>query len=190
MFFSSYAYERTVFERWMVSGVVTQLERRKIVVREGKDSSVDRLLEKFAESATAGGGALLSAVVGGKLSEGINFSDDMGRAVVVVGMPFPNPYDIETKEVVQFVAKQVGEEIASQYLEDVCMKAVNQSIGRCIRHRDDYASIILLETRYTNARVQAKLPQWIAENVTVASHFGAVMRGNAQFFRARQASPS
>jgi chromosome transmission fidelity protein 1 len=34
-----------------------------------------------------------------------------------------------------------------QYLENLCMKAVNQSIGRVIRHRGDYAAIVLVDCR-------------------------------------------
>ena len=37
------------------------------------------------------------------MSEGINFSDDMGRAVVVVGLPFGNPYDPVLQEKMKYL---------------------------------------------------------------------------------------
>ena len=46
-------------------------------------------------------GAIIFCVVGGKLSEGINFSDDLARAVVVVGLPYPDMRDIELQQRMQ-----------------------------------------------------------------------------------------
>ena len=38
------------------------------------------------------------SVVGGSLSEGINFSDYLARAVVIFGVPYPNLDSLELKE--------------------------------------------------------------------------------------------
>ena len=42
-------------------------------------------------------GSCLFAVCRGKVAEGIDFSDDMARAVVLTGIPFPNLYDPRVK---------------------------------------------------------------------------------------------
>ena len=52
------------------------------------------------------------------------------------------------------------------------MKAVNQSIGRAIRHSQDYATILLLDHRYTSASVQSKLPGWILSELVTCQMFG------------------
>lgn len=85
------------------------------------------------------GGALLFAVVGAKLSEGINFADSLARAVVVVGLPFPSLASIELKERMRYVtnleqtldvARPTGaKDAGTELYENLCMKSVNQSIG-------------------------------------------------------------
>lgn len=40
-------------------------------------------------------GKALLCVIGGKLSEGINFSDDLARILLVVGLPYANCQSIE-----------------------------------------------------------------------------------------------
>ena len=46
-------------------------------------------------------------VAGGKMSEGINFSDDLGRCVVVVGLPYPNARSPELVEKMNFLDANV-----------------------------------------------------------------------------------
>lgn len=65
------------------------------------------------------------------------------------------------------------------------MKAVNQCIGRSVRHINDYSSVILLDKRYRH-KVKV-LPQWIQHSVTVNDSFGPVVSNVAKFFAAKKA---
>jgi len=44
-------------------------------------------------------------VIGGKLSEGINFSDELARTLIVVGLPYPNSQSIEIQEKMKYFDK-------------------------------------------------------------------------------------
>lgn len=76
------------------------------------------------------GGAFLLSVVGGKLSEGLNFADDLGRCVIVVGLPFPNKNSPELAEKLLYLDKTMYQGAGAEYYENICMKAVNQCIGK------------------------------------------------------------
>jgi chromosome transmission fidelity protein 1 len=202
LFFPSYAYEEKVVDRWKESQLITKLEKRKKFIREswgrkiGEENSLrtEDVLRQFQETidqSYATGtwkGAILSCVIGGKLSEGINFSDGYGRCVVVVGMPYPNPYDPVLVEKMKFMSEKGmgvgrGDEMKQEYYENLCMRAVNQSIGRAIRHINDYAAILLVDQRYSHKRITDKLPKWIRENPVVMSpHFGQCFGPVSKFF--------
>ena len=41
-------------------------------------------------------------------------------------------------------------------------RALNQAIGRCIRHKNDYGAIILLDCRFHNTATHKQLSRWCA----------------------------
>lgn len=54
-----------------------------------------------------------------------------------------------------------GEGSGRAFYEYSCMKAVNQCVGRAIRHRNDYAAILLIDDRYNRRSIKDLLPDWI-----------------------------
>ncbi|KAJ7857745.1 helicase C-terminal domain-containing protein [Mycena leptocephala] len=171
VFFPSYHFLNTAKAVWQKSGALARFEGKKKVFFEPEQSThVDQVLQDYSSAVKSKGG-LLFAVIGAKLSEGLNFADDLARAVVIVGLPFANLGSPELRERMKYV-KQLEEkrggqrppgqkDAAAELYENMCMNAVNQSIGRAIRHREDWASLILLDKRYGSASIRAKLPKWI-----------------------------
>ena len=64
------------------------------------------------------------------------------------------------------------------------MKAVNQCIGRAVRHINDYSTVVLLDKRYTNKK--QSLPGWIQRTLSVNDTFSTVISEMAKFFAARR----
>lgn len=168
LFFPGYDYLNKVVAYLRNSGKYNQLLKcKKVFVENPQETTI---LEKFTKEAR--NGACLFAVVGGRLSEGINFSDDLARGVVMVGLPFPNAFSaelaakrqhVETKALKRGLSISQAREAAREYYESLAMRAVNQSVGRAIRHAQDYAAIYLLDSRYANERVKSKLSRWVRD---------------------------
>ncbi|PSN32822.1 ATP-dependent DNA helicase DDX11 [Blattella germanica] len=70
------------------------------------------------------------------------------------------------------VGTYMGPTAGHTHYENLCMKAVNQSIGRAVRHKNDYAAVLLLDQRYTRPHTQASLPAWIQKSLSSHSKFG------------------
>ena len=140
---------------------------------KAKVARVDKTLKAYAEEISSGKGAVMLAVMGGSLSEGINFSDRLGRGIMVIGLPFPNPHSAEWKAKMDYITQKSSKisqpdqmrNVAREFYENACMRTVNQCIGRAIRHKYDYAAIMLIDKRYSQPRINKKLPSWIQRNL-------------------------
>lgn len=173
-FFPSYNYLDKVIGAWKHSGLYSKLCSIKPIFQETKGCQVDSVLNMYKESIQDKRGAFLVSVVGGKMSEGINFSDEMARAVVMVGMPYPNAFSGELIAKQSFIEKSYKangfsdaecKQKSRDFYENLCMKAVNQSVGRAIRNINDYSLIFLFDTRYSSTKVNQKLSNWIRKRV-------------------------
>jgi len=147
-------------------------------------------------------GALLLAVVGAKLSEGLNFSDNLARMVMVIGLPFANLGSVELQERLKHADRLDSREVVSksststygygtagkELYENMCMNSVNQSIGRAIRHKNDWSMLVLVDTRYQSEKIHSKLPGWIGKSLVMTQSFGQAIKTASQFFARKKES--
>ncbi|KAK4892700.1 ATP-dependent DNA helicase chl1 [Elasticomyces elasticus] len=192
VFFPSYGVLDQVAACWRSDDMLAEIEAAKQVFWDSRTMSAEVTFKAYSQAVKLNSnGAILFSVIGGKLSEGINFADELGRCVVVVGLPFPNLDTPEWKAKMQYIDDKAvtrGEtagRASREHAENACMRAVNQAVGRVIRHKDDWASIVLMDSRYTQHRIRDKLPGWIKESFPSASptHIDGVVANAKQFFR-------
>ena len=62
-------------------------------------------------------------------------------------------------------------------------RAMNQGIGRCIRHNRDYGAIILLEARFMKPNMCKKLSRWFRNCVKACPEESALLRELTEFYR-------
>ncbi|KAH0388007.1 ATP-dependent RNA helicase CHL1, partial [Aureobasidium melanogenum] len=198
-FFPSYSYLDQVAAQWQKTGLWTKMQKAKTIFKETQQTGTEDTLNAYTTAVkTLPTGALLLAVIGGRLSEGINFSDELGRCVMVIGLPYANPNTAEQKAKIKYVEEKAvassagGTAAARDFADNTCMRAVNQAIGRAVRHKNDWSAILLFDTRYMQKRIQDRLPGWIKASLgqTARTGFTDVEAGLKRFYagKAREAA--
>ncbi|UXI20413.1 hypothetical protein NH340_JMT06356 [Sarcoptes scabiei] len=185
VFFPSYDYQDLLLQQWENIGIIKILEKKnkKIFKEPKKSSSLSTTLNQYSRfiGSSPENSAILFSVMGGKMSEGINFSDDLGRGVIVIGLPYANRNSLELTEKINHM-NRIEKNAGNEYYENLCMRSVNQSIGRAIRHRNDYATIIMLDERYGRNSIQSKLSDWIHRRFEMIDRFDPETRSKIKDF--------
>lgn len=174
VFFTSHLF-LDVFFKFLVSDksskdfYQTILKYKKIFKEKKQDSNSGKELLMSYRDHIANNkeyGAMLFAVLNGTLSEGVNFSDELCRCLIIVSLPFPQKTEMLFNKEKYFNRGSCDyNRYENMYRKVLCMKTVNQCIGRAIRHRNDYSSILLVDHRYNSSEVKQMLPKWIAKNI-------------------------
>ena len=132
---------------------------------------------------------------------------------MIVGLPYANLGSPELRERMKyvknleeargdsFVREKDMKDAGAELYENMCMNAVNQSIGgscfsfafltivslgllgRAIRHGHDWASLLLLDRRYGAPSIRNKLPKWIGSKLLITGGFGQTVKEMGVFYR-------
>ncbi|XP_060800008.1 Fanconi anemia group J protein isoform X2 [Neoarius graeffei] len=196
-FLPSYKMLDKLRDRWMNTGLWEKMEERKAVIAEprgGAKSDFDELLQTYYNAIRQSGardGALLIAVCRGKVSEGLDFSDDNARAVVTIGIPFPNIKDLQVELKMKYNdqhCKSRGLLPGSRWYEIQAYRALNQALGRCIRHRNDWGALILVDDRFraNPNKYITGLSKWVRQLVKHHDSFTSAIQSLVSFSQSQQ----
>ncbi|XP_007575500.1 regulator of telomere elongation helicase 1 [Poecilia formosa] len=196
VFFPSFPLMEKTLEFWRANGHTDRIENMKPMFVEPKGKGtfnevMDGYYNKVNDPASKGGSFF--AVCRGKASEGLDFADTFGRGVIITGLPFPPKFDPRVVLKMQFLdemsrKKSPGMRYLSgqEWYKQQAFRAVNQAIGRVIRHKEDYGAIFLCDQRFKSSDARAQLPSWVKPYVRLYDKFGNVVRDVSQFFRVAQ----
>lgn len=178
-FLPSYSMLDKLVNRWQVTGLWNKLLGKKVISCEPRRANEDfqQVMNDFyegvkeSESNSLGdiNGALFLAVCRGKVSEGLDFADNNARAVITIGIPFPGVKDaqVDLKKKYNDMHSSTRQIVSgSAWYEMQAFRALNQALGRCIRHKDDFGALIIVDDRFQKCdRYTASLSKWIKKEI-------------------------
>jgi len=171
----------TVFPSYDVMKATRLYLTPKSLVAEKQDTRIEDV-EKLASSYDK---LLILAVAGGKVVEGVEFikgERSLISAVIVAGMPFPEP-DIPNRYLLETLTRELGDRDKAWdvvFLVPAVTK-VRQAVGRAIRFRRDRAAIVILDRRFYSEKV-SKYSEDLYENLVLVNNVQDVVKMLSNFY--------
>lgn len=210
VFFPSYAAMNSAVDLWRagsgragdtktVWGLLSEL--KPVFVEPSSSSDLPTIVQGFQKEVDGNPlrGAILLAVCRGKISEGIDFADQHGRCVMVTGIPYANHTDLFVRLKRDYITAAAPHRplvhgrpfTGDDWYRNEAMRAVNQCVGRVIRHKDDYGAVLLCDERFEG--LLGGVSEWVRHRTRVFRDFRGAYGAIAQFFaphRQRSAAPA
>jgi DNA excision repair protein ERCC-2 len=161
-FFPSYLYMESIVSMWNTMGVLKNVWRYKLIFVETPDAVETSIaLDNYRAACDNGRGAVLLSVARGKVSEGIDFCNNYGRAVIMFGIPYQYTESRVLKARLEYLRErhQIRE---NDFLTFDALRHAAQCVGRVLRGKTDYGRMIFADKRYASTEKRSKLPPWIS----------------------------
>ncbi|CAB3408195.1 unnamed protein product [Caenorhabditis bovis] len=181
VFFASYAQMQDLTNSWKSMKRANNSETfwekmtksKDVVVEPRAKDELVAVRAKYVNGVRNSKGAALFAVCRGKVSEGIDFCDAESRAVVIIGIPYPPINDERVVLKKMFLEdikfndnnKQSERQSSRDWYQMEAFRAVNQAIGRVLRHKDDFGAVVLIDSRYASAKLEM-FPKWLRNTIS------------------------
>ncbi|MGC8479049.1 MAG: ATP-dependent DNA helicase [Candidatus Micrarchaeia archaeon] len=108
-----------------------------------KTQAVETLISSFKKSSNS----LMFGVIGGSLSEGIDYANNVIKGIIIVGISLEKP-NLELTSKIEYINKVFnGKGNEYVYFVPAIMRSV-QAAGRAIRSENDRAFVIFMDKRY------------------------------------------
>ncbi len=136
VFFPSFEVLKNVY-RYM------EIQVEYIQRSEMKSLAVEELISSFKKSIDS----MMFGVMGGSLSEGIDYANNVIKGIIIVGIPLEKP-NLELTSKIEYINKTFnGKGNEYVYLVPAIIRSV-QAAGRAIRSENDRAFVIFMDKRY------------------------------------------
>ncbi|CAI0434835.1 unnamed protein product, partial [Linum tenue] len=191
VFFPSYSMMGKLCKRWQETGQWSKLHAQKplfVEPRGGNQEEFDSLLKGYYKSISGSE----KVPVGNKKRTKKTVIKKRGgaflavcRGKIIVGIPFPNINDVQVclKKKYNDTFKSTKNLISgSEWYCYQAFRALNQAAGRCIRHKNDYGAIILLDERYQEERNLAYISKWLRKSIQHHDSFDESIERLKSFF--------
>lgn len=159
VFFPSYFYMESIISMWQGMNILEEVWKYKLILVETPDAQETAVaLETYRTACCNGTGAVMFCVARGKVSEGIDFDHQYGRAVLCIGVPYQYTESLILKARLDFL-RETYRIKENDFLSFDAMRHAAQCLGRVLRGKDDYGIMVLADRRFPKKRNQ--LPKWI-----------------------------
>ncbi|VDB82972.1 unnamed protein product [Peniophora sp. CBMAI 1063] len=165
-FFPSYLYMESIVAAWNDMGILNEVWKNKLIFVETPDANETSIaLENYRRACDNGRGAVLLSVARGKVSEGIDFDHNYGRAVIMFGVPYQYTESRILKARLEYL-RDVHRIRESEFLSFDAIRNAAQCVGRALRGKTDWGLMVFADKRFARADKRAKLPRWINQYIT------------------------
>jgi len=153
VFFPSYNLLEEVWERFPINPMWRVLKEQRGMNKEQKKALFSQMTMHHGSYR-----AMLWGVQAGSLSEGMDYSGNALKTIIVVGLPLVPP-SLHVDQLIGYYSRKFGRDKGKMYAYVYpAVNKVHQAAGRGIRSEQDVGIIVLMESRFQNDMYRRCLP--------------------------------